>query len=113
MADRTSFKFLQPPRKFHSGPMNKTRFFRELLVMMVTCLAIFHACKSIYGSIEHQFFLHKQTIALKAGHSQAQEVNKELREGLSNYRSSSGIERLARERLNLSGADEIIVRISK
>lgn len=93
--------------------MNKARVSRELLVGLVTCLAIFHACKSIYGSVEHQFYLHKQTIALNAGHSQAQEVNKELREGLSNYRSSSGIERLARERLNLSGSDEIIVRIGK
>lgn len=82
-------------------------------MMFVTGLAIFHACKAIYESVQHQFYLHKQTLALKAGHTQAQEMNKELREGLSSYRSSSGIERLARERLNLSGADEIIVRISK
>ncbi|MBX9720138.1 MAG: septum formation initiator family protein [Candidatus Obscuribacterales bacterium] len=93
--------------------MSKRKTIREIAIILVTCLAIFHACKSIYGSVEHQFYLHKQTIALKVGHTQAQEVNKELREGLSNYRSSSGIERLARERLNLSGSDEIIVRISK
>ena len=93
--------------------MSNRKIIRELAIMLVTCLAIFHACKSICSSIEHQFYLHRQTVALKAGHAQAQEVNKELREGLSNYRSSSGIERLARERLNLSGADEIIVRISK
>lgn len=93
--------------------MSKKRTIRELAIMFVTCLAIFHACKSIYESVHHQFYLHKQTLALKTGHAQAQEMNKELREGLSNYRSSSGIERLARERLNLSGSDEIIVRISK
>ncbi|MBX9686602.1 MAG: septum formation initiator family protein [Candidatus Obscuribacterales bacterium] len=93
--------------------MSKKKTIRELGIMFVTCLAIFHACKSIYGSVHHQFYLHKQTLALKAGHAQAQEVNKELREGLSSYRSSSGIERLARERLNLAGSDEIIVRISK
>lgn len=81
--------------------------------MFVTGLAIFHACRAIYESVHHQFYLHKQTLALKTGHAQAQEMNKELREGLSSYRSSSGIDRLARERLNLSGADEIIVRISK
>lgn len=93
--------------------MSNKKIIRELAIMLVTCLAIFNACKSIYSSVDHQFYLHKQTIALKTGHAQAQEVNKELREGLSNYRSSSGIERLARERLNLSGSDEIIVRISK
>jgi len=93
--------------------MNKKKVIRECAIMLVTCLAIFHACKSIYSSVHHQFYLHKQTLALKSGHTQAQEVNKELREGLSSYRSNSGIERLARERLNLAGSDEIIVRISK
>lgn len=93
--------------------MSKRKTIRELAIMFVTCLAIFHAGKSIYDSVQHQFYLHKQTIALNSQHTQAQEMNKELREGLSNYRSSSGIERLARERLNLSGSDEIIVRISK
>lgn len=81
--------------------------------MAITALAIFHACKSIVGSVEHQFYLYHQAGALKAGQAQAQEVNKELRDGLANYNSSSGIERLARERLNLAGADEIVVRISK
>lgn len=93
--------------------MNKRKTIRELAIMFVTGLAIFHACRAIYESVHHQFYLHKQTLALKTGHAQAQEMNKELREGLSSYRSSSGIDRLARERLNLSGADEIIVRISK
>lgn len=93
--------------------MSNRKILHELAIMLVTCLAIFNACKSIYGSVEHQFYLHKQTLALKTGHAQAQQVNKELRDGLSNYSSSSGIERLARERLNLSGSDEIIVRISK
>jgi cell division protein FtsB len=93
--------------------VSNKKIIRELAIMLITCLAIYHACKSIYSSVDHQLYLHKQTLALKTGQAQAQDVNKELREGLSNYRSSSGIERLARERLNLSGSDEIIVRISK
>ncbi len=58
-------------------------------------------------------FCTEQSIALKSGQAQSQEINKELREGLSSYRSSTGIERLARERLNLAGPDEIIVRLGK
>jgi cell division protein FtsB len=81
--------------------------------MAITILAIYHACRSISGSIERQVFLHKQTGALKTEQVQAEQVNKELREGLANYRSSSGIERLARERLNLAGPDEVVVRIGR
>lgn len=86
---------------------------REVAIMVVTLLAIYQASRAIYGSVERQFFLHHQEIALKASHQQAQDVNKELREGLSSYRSSTGIERLARERLNLAGPDEMILRIGK
>jgi len=93
--------------------MTKVKAIREVLVMGITLLAIYHAGKSIANSLERQVFLHNQAIALRAGQEQAQEVNKELREGLTNYRSSSGIERLARERLNLAGADEVVIRIGK
>ncbi len=81
--------------------------------MAVTMLAIYHAGRSIWGSIERQAFLHAQAVALRASQSQNEEINKELREGLSNYRTSNGIEKLARERLGLAGQDEIIVRIGK
>lgn len=81
--------------------------------MGVTLLALYHAGRSISGSVERQMFLSKEATSLKAGQVQAQQVNKELREGLTNYRSNSGIERLARERLNLAGTDEIVVRIGK
>lgn len=96
-------------------PVHKKRqkLIREVLIAGVTLLAIYQAGRSIYSSVERQVFLHHQEIALKQGESQAQEVNKELREGLSSYRSSDGIERLARERLNLAGPDEMIVRIGK
>jgi cell division protein FtsB len=57
--------------------------------------------------------LQKQSQHLKAAQKQAEDVNKELRDGLANYRSSTGLERLARERLNLAGADEVIIRLSK
>ena len=67
--------------------------------MIVTLLAIYHAGRSIIGSFERQVFLHGQEQALKAGQLQAEEVNKELRQGLTSYRSSSGIERLARRGL--------------
>jgi cell division protein FtsB len=93
--------------------MTKGRFIRELSVMAITCLALYHAGRAIYGSIERQILLHAQIQALKAGQKQSLEINKDLRDGLANYHSSSGIERLARERLNLAGADETIVRIAK
>jgi cell division protein FtsB len=93
--------------------MTKTRAVREFFILAVTVLALYHAGRSIYGSVDRQMFLNKQAIALKSGQAQSQEINKELREGLSSYRSSSGIERLARERLNLAGQDEIIVRLGK
>lgn len=93
--------------------MNKPKAIRECLIMLIILLAIYHAARSIGHSVERQVFLRNQSVALKSGQSQAEEINKELREGLANYRSSSGIERLARERLNLAGPDEIVVRISK
>ena len=93
--------------------MSKRKVLRELLIGTITLFAIFHACKSIVGSVDHQFYLHKQALVLRSGQEQSRQVNKELRDGLTNYRSSSGIERLARERLNLAGADEIIVRTGK
>lgn len=93
--------------------MNRVKTVREVLIMTVTVLALYHAARSIAGSVDRQIFLHQQAAALKTGQVQAQQVNRELRDGLTNYRSSNGIERLARERLNLSGTDEIIVRIGK
>lgn len=91
----------------------RQKLLREVLIASVTLLAIYQAGRSIYSSVERQMFLHQQEIALKQGETQAQEVNKELRDGLSSYRSSDGIERLARERLNLAGPEEMIVRIGK
>lgn len=93
--------------------MAKTKVTREVMVMLVTLLATYHAGRAIVSSVERQIFLHRQTNVLRIGQAQSQEINKELREGLSNYRSSSGLERLARERLNLAGPEEIVVRISK
>ncbi|MFN8659085.1 MAG: septum formation initiator family protein [Candidatus Obscuribacterales bacterium] len=93
--------------------MTKPKALGEFMIMAVTVLAIFHAGKSIIGSVERQVFLHQQQGALEHGQVQAQQINKELRDGLKNYRSSSGIERLARERLNLAGPDEVVVRITK
>jgi cell division protein FtsB len=81
--------------------------------MVITCLAMYHAGRSIYSSVERQLLLHSQANSLKAGLKQAEEVNQDLRDGLTNYRSSNGLERLARERLNLAGQDEIIVRLGK
>lgn len=93
--------------------MNRVKASREVLVTCVTLLALYHAGRSIMGSVERQIYLHRQAQALKTGQLQAQLVNKELRDGLTNYRSSSGIERLARERLNLAGTDEVVIRIGK
>jgi cell division protein FtsB len=93
--------------------MNRVKAVKEVLIAGVTLLALYHAGRSIAGSVERQFLLHSQEEALKNGQIQAQQVNKELRDGLTNYRSSSGIERLARERLNLAAPDEIVIRIGK
>lgn len=93
--------------------MTKSRAARECLILCVTVLALYNAGRAIYNSVERQIFLHKQTVTLRHGQQQAAEINKELREGLSSYRSSKGIERLARERLNLAGADEVVVRLGK
>lgn len=86
---------------------------RHLLVMVVCLFAIWQVGRSIHGSVERQLFLHNQQLALKAGQTQAEEINQELRDGLSSYKSSTGIERLARERLNLAGTDEVILRLAK
>lgn len=93
--------------------MTRKRVVREVLIFSVTCLALYNAGRAICDSVNRQFFLHDQAIVLKRGQAQAEQVNKELREGLSNYRSSKGIERLARERLNQAGPDEVIVHIGK
>lgn len=93
--------------------MTKGRLFREFAIMAITSLALYHAARSIYGSIERQVFLHSQVQALKQGQRQSQEVHKDLHDGLANYRSTAGLERLARERLNLGGKDEVIIRIAK
>ncbi len=86
---------------------------RQLVILLITSVAIYQAGRSIVGSCQRQVYLHQQSNALKDGRRQAEEINKELRDGLSSYRSSTGIERLARERLNLAGPDEIVIRIGK
>ena len=91
----------------------KKNTIRQLIVMSVCLFAMFQVGRSIQSSIERQIYLHNQQLALKAGQLQAHEINKELREGLSSYKSNTGIERLARERLNLAGTDEVIIRLSK
>lgn len=91
----------------------KGRTVKHLIVMGLTCVALFQAGRAIYISVDRQVFLHKQAARLKEGQRQAEEINKELRDGLSSYKSASGVERLARERLNLAGQDEVILRISK
>lgn len=92
---------------------NKVIIAKQGAILAISLLAIFQVGRAIHASIDRQIFLHKQTLALKAGEAQAEEINKELRDGLSSYRSSAGIERLARERLNLAGTDEVIIRIAK
>jgi hypothetical protein len=87
--------------------------FKQVMITLACLLAIWQIGRSINGSIERQMFLHKQTLALKAGQANAEEINKELRDGLSSSRSNTGIERLARERLNLAGTDEVILRLAK
>lgn len=113
----------QPPPKPSHKPVGKPGFMsrfkvsgqlgRQLVIMLITSVAIYQAGRSIVGSCQRQVYLHQQSNALKDGRRQAEEINKELRDGLSSYRSSTGIERLARERLNLAGPDEIVIRIGK
>jgi len=93
--------------------MTKPRLLKELFLIAITCFAIFQAVKSIYGSLDRQVFLLGQAQALKETEKQALEINKDLCDGLNSYHSPAGIERLARERLNLVGKDEIMIRIGK
>ncbi len=93
--------------------MTRERFLKEIFIMAIICFATFHAVKSIYGSIQRQIFLHGQMQALKNNQKQAIEINKDLQGGLTSYNSKAGLERLARERLNLAGKDEVLVRIGK
>ncbi len=93
--------------------MTKQRLIKELFIMAIICFASYHALKSIFGSVERQIFLYEQIQALKTAQKQALEANKDLADGLTNYKSEAGLERLARERLNLAGKDEIMVRIGK
>lgn len=102
---------LKPIPKPNPKPSSQT--FRQLVILLITGLAIYQAGRSIVGSVQRQVFLHHQSAALNEGKKQAEEINKELTDGLSSYRSSSGIERLARERLNLAGPDEMVIRIGK
>lgn len=91
----------------------KKGIIRQLLVMAVCLFAIWQVGRSIHSSIDRQIYLHNQQLALKAGQQQAHDINKELRDGLTSYRSNTGIERLARERLNLAGNEEVIIRLAK
>lgn len=86
---------------------------RQLLVMTVCLFAIWQVGRSIHASVDRQIYLHNQQLALKAGQLQATDINKELRDGLTSSQSNTGIERLARERLNLAGSDEVIIRLAK
>ena len=86
---------------------------KQIAIMVITCVALFQAGRSIVSSVERQCYLKKQATTLKDGQKQAEEINKELRDGLTSYRSHTGIERLARERLNLAGQDEVVIRIGK
>lgn len=94
-------------------PDERKGIIRQIIVMTVCLFAIWQVGRSIQSSVERQIYLHNQQLALKAGQIQAHEINKELREGLKSYKSKTGIERLARERLNLAGSDEVIIRLSK
>lgn len=96
-----------------SDQSNKTAIWRHVLVTVGCLFAIWEVGRSIHGSVERQLFLHNQQLALKAGRTQALEINKELQDGLTSYKSNTGIERLARERLNLAGSDEVILRLAK
>ncbi|HMO24429.1 MAG TPA: hypothetical protein PKD05_14535 [Candidatus Melainabacteria bacterium] len=94
-------------------PDERKGIIRQLLVMAVCLFAIWQVGRSIHSSVDRQIYLHNQQLALKAGQLQAREINKELREGLSSSQSNTGIERLARERLNLAGSEEVIIRLAK
>lgn len=99
--------------KIELKQMTKPGLAKELFLMLIACFAIFQAVKSVYTSVDRQVFLLRQTQSLKDSEKQALEINKDLANGLNSYHSAQGIERLARERLNLVGKDEIMVRIGK
>lgn len=104
---------VQEPPKEPVTRWTRKKVGKEILIFAVTALALYNAGRSISDSFERQIFLSEQSKVLHKGQQQAQQINKELRDGLSNYRSSKGIEHLARERLNQAGPDEVIVHIGK
>ena len=93
--------------------MIRARLFKEFFLIAITCFAMFQTIKSIYTSLNRQVFLLSQCQALKETEKQALEINKDLCDGLNSYHSPAGIEKLARERLNLVSKDEIMIRIGK
>ncbi len=93
--------------------MNRAKLIRETLTLTIGLFVAFQLGRSILDSIEAQIFLYRKSSALKATQAQLEQVNQELRDGLSNYRSTRGLEALARERLNVAGDGEILIRLSK
>lgn len=93
--------------------MNRARLAIEIFALLLTLYFLYQAGRSVACSVEHQIFLHQQKAALHQGRAQTEQVNKELRLGLLHYQSPEGLEKLARERLNVAQPGEIVIRLGK
>lgn len=65
---------------------------------------------SVLSAVKLQGLLH-QGAAVETAHQQATQRNGMLQDKISLYSSAMGIEEMARERLDMVGDDEILVRL--
>jgi cell division protein FtsB len=93
--------------------MRAAKLTTEILALILVLFFLYQAGRSVACSIEHQIFLYQQKAALAQGRVQTEQVNRELRQGLVHYQSPKGLEKLARERLNVAGPGEIVIRLGK
>jgi cell division protein FtsB len=93
--------------------MTKPKLITEIFALVLALFFLYQAGRSVACSIEHQFFLYQQKTALAQGRIQTEQVNRELRQGLVHYQSPKGLEKLARERLNVAQPGEIVIRLGK
>ncbi len=98
--------------KSDNSPQNNLRYLiKQVGFSIALIICLFYAVRSISENSQRQMLLRERSYALHKSLEQATDLNQELKQGLNNYLSSYGMERLARERLNLAGKDEVVVRI--
>jgi len=89
----------------------KRIYYSFLTVVLIICL--FQVGRGAYLNVAKYFVLNSQLGKLKEINLKSKEQNKHLKEELHNYNSTKGVEEIARNKLNLAGADEVLVIIKE